>query len=272
MKSTPKRRFGQHFLRDTAVLERLVRLIAPKRNDIFLEIGAGRGALSRVLCPRVASLVTVEIDRDCIQTLQQTLSEFTSAQVIHGDILSAQTQQYLLSRLSHTQPFRVVGNLPYNISTAIIQRYLNHESAVEDMTFMLQLEVAKRIAASPGNRDYGFLSVVCQYFSQVEMHFRVAPHSFVPQPKVFSAIVTLRPKSPKVTAEIGPHLIEVAKAAFRHRRKTLANSLKLSFPPEADTDGVLASAGIDGQRRPETLSVEEYEQLARTCIIEAFLD
>ena len=268
MKSRPKRHFGQHFLRDTAVLERLVRLIAPKQNDIFLEIGAGRGALSRVLCPRVASLVAVEIDQDCIQTLQQTLSESTSAQVIHGDILSVQTQQYLRSRLSSMRPFRVVGNLPYNISTAIIQRYLHHESAVEDMTFMLQLEVAQRIAASPGNRDYGFFSVMCQYFSQVKMHFRVAPHSFVPRPKVFSAIVTLRPKSPELTAEIGPHLIEIAKAAFRHRRKTLANSLKMSFPPGAAMDRVLASAGIDGQRRPETLSVGEYEQLARVCIME----
>ncbi len=258
----PKKRFGQHFLRDTGVIDRIVRWIQPVPDDVFLEIGAGDGALSRALAPGVSRLLAVELDRDCIPRLESALAPFTSAILIHGDILQLDLEELVVPHLPEGQKLRVAGNLPYNISTAVITQLLHAGLQIEDMSFMVQFEVARRILAKPGSRDYGFLSVHCQHHSVARMGFKVSPACFVPRPKVSSATISLRPGSSLLSSSIEGDFEELAKAAFSYRRKTLANSLAQHRQFGPISSALLDRAGIDGARRAEDLSVQEYEHLA----------
>ena len=260
MRVRAKRRFGQHFLRDTGILERIVRLIRPQPGDAVLEIGAGHGALSVQLAPMVAQLVALEIDSDCLAILHAALEPFPSAEVEPGDILTVDLSA-LASRFS-ARRLRVVGNLPYNIATVIIQRMLASDLSFEDMTFMVQLEVAQRITSPAGSRDYGYFSVFCGHRADARLEFKVSPACFVPRPKVTSAIITLRRRQGVFHEEFEGAFEDLAKAAFGHRRKTLVNSLKANPRFSAGTDQLLVAAGIDGRLRPEQLSVADYERLA----------
>jgi len=257
-----KKRFGQHFLRDTGVIDRIVRWIQPASHDVFLEIGAGDGALSCALAPNVFRLVAVEVDRDCIPRLESALSAFESAILIPGDILQLNLDELVSSNLPEGQKLRVAGNLPYNIATAVIARLLHAGLQIEDMFFMVQLEVAGRILAKPGSRDYGFLSVDCQHHAEVRMGFKVSPACFVPRPKVSSATLSLHPRSSLLLRDLENIFEELAKAAFSYRRKTLANSLAQHPQFGSISSALLDYAGIDGARRAEDLSVQEYEHLA----------
>ncbi len=258
----PKRRFGQHFLRDTGVIDRIVRWIQPAPGDVFLEIGAGDGALSRALAPGVSRLLAVEVDRDCIPRLESALAPYESAILIHGDILQLDLEKLVSSHLPEGQKLRVAGNLPYNIATAVITELLHAGLQIEDMFFMVQLEVAQRILAKPGSRDYGFLSVHCQHHAEVQMGFKVSPACFVPRPKVSSATLSLHPRSSLLLRDLESIFEELAKAAFSYRRKTLANSLARHPQFGSISSALLDHAGIDGARRAEDLSVQEYEHLA----------
>jgi len=258
-----KKRFGQHFLRDTGVIERIVRWIQPAPGDIFLEIGAGDGSLSRHLAPRVARYLAVEIDSDCIPQLEGTLRPFQSAAVIAGDFLQMDLSDLAAQRLSPGQRLRVAGNLPYNIATAIIEKLLHHSSYVVDMFFMVQLEVAQRIGATPGSRQYGYLSVHCQHHATVQVGFKVSPACFVPRPKVWSSMISLTLKRPELDQVCEPDFEAIAKAAFSYRRKTLTNSLVRHPVFGKVAPSLLDLAGIDGSRRAEELSVLQYELLAR---------
>jgi 16S rRNA (adenine1518-N6/adenine1519-N6)-dimethyltransferase len=262
MTARAKKRFGQHFLKDRGVLGRIQRLIRPQPHDFVVEIGAGQGALSVLLAPAVAALVAIEIDFDCVEALRAALEPFPSAVVEPSDFLSLDLFTLLASRLDPQERMRVVGNLPYNISTAIIEKTLDSGLPVEDMIFMVQLEVAQRIVASPGSRTYGYLSVYCQHRADVRIGFKVSPSCFVPRPKVTSAIITLRPKIRVFDPVFERCLEELAKAAFGHRRKMLANSLKRHARFAGIVDQLLSFAGIDGTLRPEQLSVGDYERLA----------
>ncbi|HTY61134.1 MAG TPA: 16S rRNA (adenine(1518)-N(6)/adenine(1519)-N(6))-dimethyltransferase RsmA [Acidobacteriota bacterium] len=260
----PKKRFGQHFLRDRGVIDRIVRWIQPSPNDIFLEIGAGDGALSQCIAPGVSSLLAIELDTDCIPPLQNALAGFPSAAVIEGDILQLDLRQIVSPCLTPGAKLRVTGNLPYNISTVIIDKLLNLDLPIEDMTFMVQLEVAQRITAVPATRDYGYFSLVCQHRADVRLGFKVSPACFVPRPKVSSATVSfrLKPKTWDETMEADFQML--GKAAFGYRRKTLENSLSRHAVAGKVTSLLLTRAGIDGWRRAEELSVQEYEHLAQT--------
>ncbi len=267
---TAKKRFGQHFLRDTGVLERIVRWIQPAPGDLILEIGAGDGALSARLAQTAARLIAIEVDMDYVPLLEEVLAPFESASVIAGDILELDLSELVSSNL-HGGRLRIAGNLPYNIATAIIEKLLHTELPIEDLHFMVQLEVAQRITASPGSRQSGFLSVECQHRSEVRMGFKVSPACFVPRPKVGSATVSFRPKPERRDSALEYGFEALAKAAFAYRRKTLENSLHRHPVFGTITRDLLGRAGIGGSRRAEELSVREYEHLAEifhTCFDE----
>jgi 16S rRNA (adenine1518-N6/adenine1519-N6)-dimethyltransferase len=252
VRHSPRKRFGQNFLQSRHVIEDILRAINPQADDNMLEIGPGLGALTEPLLRRLNHLTAVEIDTD----LQKYWSELPLAQgklnLIPADALTVDYSQF-------GAKLRVIGNLPYNISTPLLIHLLHFAPVIEDMHFMLQKEVVERIAAQPGTKDYGRLTVMLQYHCDVDYLFNVPPEAFDPQPKVDSAVVRLVPhrESPfeKVAVE---HLERLVASAFAMRRKTLNNNLKGIISAEQLND-----LGIDGGKRPEQISVTEYVQLAK---------
>jgi len=261
-----KKRFGQHFLRDTGVIDRIIRWMQLHPDDLVLEIGAGDGALSSRLASEVARLIAVELDRDCIPRLEAELAPYESATVVPADILNVDLVQIVTPFLNSHKRLRIAGNLPYNIATAIIERLLHCDIPVHDMSFMVQTEVAQRITAGPGSRQYGYLSVHCQHHSNVRLGFKVSPSCFVPRPKVSSSLISLHPKPVLPDSDFEADFEALGKAAFSHRRKTLANSLAKHPVFGPVSNGILQIAGIDGSRRAEDLSVAEFEILTRTYV------
>jgi 16S rRNA (adenine1518-N6/adenine1519-N6)-dimethyltransferase len=259
----PKKRFGQHFLRDTGVIDRIVRWIQPSPDDTFLEIGAGDGSLSARLAPKTGRFLAIEIDPDCIPRLEEALKPFASAVVIPGDFLQLDLVELAGRHLEPGQQLRIAGNLPYNVGTAIIEKLLHSQLPILDMFFMLQLEVAQRIAAVPGSRQYGYLSVDCQHHADVQLGFKVSPACFVPRPQVSSSMISIRPKCLTLDPASDSDFEAMAKAAFSYRRKTLSNSLARHPVFGRVAPSLLSRAGIDGSRRAEDLSVQDYESLAR---------
>jgi 16S rRNA (adenine1518-N6/adenine1519-N6)-dimethyltransferase len=262
MKGLAKKRFGQNFLRDSGVLDRIVHVVHPLPDDLIVELGAGHGELSARLARDAGRLVAVELDRDCVPELQSALASFPSASILNADMLRVAAQDLWQEYGGERQRLRFVGNLPYNIATPVIDRLLHSTAPIADMVFMLQLEVAQRIVAAPGSRDYGLLSVTCQHLAAVKLAFKVNPAAFVPRPKVSSAIVVLTPKRARPMPDFEANFSKILKAAFGHRRKTLANSLREDPALAPAVRQLLELAAIDGRRRAEELSVEEYERLA----------
>lgn len=246
-----RKRFGQNFLHDQQVIARIVKTIQPKPDDNLLEIGPGMGALTEHLlnaCPR---LKVVELDRDLVPGLRTQFFNFPDFEVIQADALKVDYAVF-------GNNLRIVGNLPYNISTPLIFHLLESREHVRDMTFMLQKEVVDRLAAKPGSSDYGRLSIMAQYFAKVESMFLVGPGAFRPAPKVWSAIVSIRPYAElPIPAKNEQHLSSIVRQAFSQRRKTLRNVLKAMISGEQ-----MLSLGIDPGLRPENLSVADYVKLA----------
>jgi 16S rRNA (adenine1518-N6/adenine1519-N6)-dimethyltransferase len=257
-----KKRLGQHFLRDTGILDRIVRWIQPSPNDLFLDIGAGDGALSTRLAQRAAHLIAVEVDLDCIPRLEKALESFENTTIIAQDILLLDLPELIACHLQPGQKLRIAGNLPYNAATAIIEKLLHASLPIEDLRFMVQLEVAQRITAAPGSRQYGFLSVACQHHSHVRMGPKVSPSCFVPRPQVHSAMVSFHPKNKPTDLLLESAFEVLSKGAFAYRRKTIGNSLRRHPQYGKISKALLAQASIDGSRRAEELSVAEYENLA----------
>ncbi len=262
MKITAKRRFGQHFLRDTGILKRIIHLINPAPGQDVLEIGAGDGVLSVRLAPAVSRLRVIEVDDECIPVLESVLRPFPNVEILKGDVLEIGPSRLLPPGAGRARRTRVVGNLPYNIATAVIERFLDAGSLVEDMIFMVQLEVAQRITAEPCTREYGYLSVMCQHLADVRVHFKVPPQCFVPRPKVMSAVISLRPKECSWPRGRKHAFVDLVKASFSHRRKTLQNSLSFSRIFGDIATEILERCGVSGARRAEELTVQEYEQLS----------
>lgn len=254
MSHRPRRRFGQHFLRDPSVLERMVAAIAPRPGETLVEIGPGPGSLTRLLLERVGRLHAVELDRDLIEPLRRACSGVGELHVHQADALAT---DFLAFRTAD-EPLRLVGNLPYNISTPLLFHLGGYGNAVHDMHFLLQREVVARMAAAPGTRAYGRLSVMIQYRYRVEPLFDVAPQAFHPAPKVTSSFVRLLPhETPPVAVRDVDALARLVTRAFSARRKTLRNALKGLLDESAIT-----TAGIDPRRRPDTLSLAEFARLA----------
>jgi len=249
----PRKRFGQHFLHDPQVLARIVAAIDPQPGEHLVEIGPGRGALTALLVARIGKLDAIEIDRDLAQQLE---SRFGAALTI--DVRDVLDVDFAAMRGSGP-PVRVVGNLPYNISTPLLFHLLTQRGAIADMHFMLQKEVVDRMAASPGSKVYGRLTVMLAPWVRVERLFTVGPGAFSPPPKVSSAIVRLVPLA-EPAFDIGStaHFDRIVRAAFSQRRKTLRNSLKGTVDP-----ALFADLGIDAGDRPEQLAPAQFGALAR---------
>jgi 16S rRNA (adenine1518-N6/adenine1519-N6)-dimethyltransferase len=262
-----RKRFGQHFL-ESAWVTRLVNAVDPKPDDTFLEIGPGRGALTKVLAPRVKRVLAVEIDRDLAAALPALVP--SNVQVVEADFLETDLDKLSGPPEGGPHGVRVIGNLPYNVSSPILFKLLHAADEgrrFTDATLMLQKEVVDRLVARPGTGDYGTLAIQVALVADVERLLTLPPGAFRPPPKVTSAVARLRFRPASV--DVGsPELFEkVVRGIFLQRRKTLSNALK----PVADAVGqsaadVLARAGVDGRQRPEMLTLAEIARICRAML------
>ncbi|HYL99813.1 MAG TPA: 16S rRNA (adenine(1518)-N(6)/adenine(1519)-N(6))-dimethyltransferase RsmA [Blastocatellia bacterium] len=270
-----KKSLGQHFLVDKRVIERIVQSVSPQPGDLIVEIGPGRGALTRPLANASRFLLAVETDRELAELLTADLAG-PRVRIVHADAMKVDWRQLIDSAVEEFQRLdpevtgqvrvRIAANLPYYISTPILQRLIFLKSLIYDMTLMLQDEVVDRIASSPGGRDYGYLSVLCQFYCEVEKLFEVPASAFKPAPEVRSAVVHLQVrKVPPAHVVDEARFISVVQASFAQRRKTILNNLKAArsmLRPSVELLKALEEAGIAPTRRAETLSIEEFACLS----------
>jgi len=255
MQHRAKKRFGQNFLIDLNVIDRIIHSIDPQPGDHLVEIGPGLGALTQPLLEIVSRLDVIELDRDIIPELQ-SLDISNKLNVHNTDVLTFDFTDFSEANCNHGK-LRIVGNLPYNISTAVLFHLIKHRNVIQDMHFMLQKEVVERIAANTGSRNYGRLSVMMQLHCIISPLFTVAPQCFSPKPKVDSAIVRLVPRAElPISSDKLDTFEALVRQAFSQRRKTLRNTLK----GLCDTTQIDA-AGIDPGKRPQELGVSDYIKL-----------
>lgn len=253
MKHIAKKRFGQNFLNDDYIIGQIVNIINPQSNDFLVEIGPGLAALTRPLLEKVKQLQVIELDRDIISFLEKNFGD--NLIINSGDALKFDYS--FKDQLADKQKIRVVGNLPYNISTPLLFHLADFRN-IADMHFMLQKEVVDRICAMPNNGDYGRLSIMLQYRFNCLKMLDVQKEAFTPAPKVESAIVRLQPKPIEDWQQVDEKkLNHIVTTAFSQRRKTISNSLKTVIDKES-----LAKLGIDDKKRAENISVDEYLKLA----------
>ncbi|HXI61056.1 MAG TPA: 16S rRNA (adenine(1518)-N(6)/adenine(1519)-N(6))-dimethyltransferase RsmA [Pyrinomonadaceae bacterium] len=260
-----KRRFGQNFLVDRNVVDRIIAAVNPQTDQTIIEIGPGRGALTSLLIEKAKRVVAIEFDRDLVAQLRSKFSTSANFELIEADALTVD----FCSAIQPAPSARVVANLPYNIATAILQRLIEQRHCLTDMTLMLQREVVDRITAAAGSSDRGYLSVFVEAYCQTEKLFDVAPQAFRPAPKVWSTVVNLRVrKNIAIDVKNEKLLWQVVSAGFAHPRKTILNNLREA--PEAiqellkkrgGASIVLCEAGLPPLRRAETFALEEWALL-----------
>jgi len=266
----PKRRFGQNFLVDKTVIDRIISAVSPQPVETIVEIGPGRGALTSRLVDQTGRLIAIEFDRDLAPQLRNQLSGASNVQVIEADALTVD----FCKAIEPATQARVVANLPYNIGTAILQRLIEQRACISEMTLMLQREVVDRILAQAGSSERGYLSVLVEAYCETEKLFDVSPQAFRPAPKVWSSVVHLRVRQ-KIGAEVKDEklLWQVVSAGFAHPRKTILNNLREA--PEGLQDLlkkhggasiVLCEACITPLRRAETLTLEEWALLVNAMV------
>jgi 16S rRNA (adenine1518-N6/adenine1519-N6)-dimethyltransferase len=245
------RRLGQHFLRPASV-ERLLRLIAPRKDDTFLEIGPGAGALTLPLAERAARVVAVELDARLADRLRAAVP--ANVAIVSGDALAVDLRALVPAGS------RLAGNLPYYISSPLLRRFLELRGHITDLHVMLQEEVAVRVTAPPGSKDYGILSVLYALWTDAELAATFPPGAFTPPPRVSSAVMRARfLDQPRAAVDDPSAFEDLLKTAFARRRRTLENNLRVADP---EAGALLRALGIDGGRRAETLTVEEFARLA----------
>jgi len=258
----PRKRFGQNFLHDPGIIRRIVSVIDPRPGERLVEIGPGRGAITSVLLQAAGSLDAVELDRDLIEPLTNQCAGLGELRVHNADALG-----FDLCALHPGEELRLIGNLPYNVSTPLLFRFLDQADCIRDMHFMLQKEVVARIAATPGSKVYGRLSVMIQTYCLPEPLLRIGPGAFTPAPKVDSAFLRLTPRRPLPVPVLDPpFLSRLVAQAFSQRRKTLRNSLRGLIGVE-----LLESQGLDPGQRAEELGVETFAHLANAACKSASL-
>ena len=268
---TFQKKFGQNFLIDTHVLEKIVDAADIGKDDLVLEIGPGIGTVTQYLCEAARQVIAVEIDRKLIKILKDTLSAYDNVEVINEDILKVDIAA-LVEEKNGGKPIKVVSNLPYYITTPIIMTLLEKRVPVTDMTLMMQEEVARRMQAVPGNKDYGALSLAVQYYSVPYIAAFVPQNCFMPRPNVGSAVVNLKcHEKPPVEVKDEELMFKLIKASFARRRKTLQNGLtnsaELDFTKEKITEAILKMQEILGMKqnpliRGETLTLKEFACLS----------
>ena len=258
-----RKRLGQHFLKDRSAAARIVASARIDPSDLVLEIGSGRGALTGLLTEQASFVVGVELDGALCEALRRRFAASTNLLVINRDILDVD-----FSEVCRAQGFEravLVGNLPYSITGAILEKILNSRQALKRTIVMVQREVARRIVASPGGRDYGILSIAVQTRTRPERFFDLAPESFDPPPKVNSSVVGLDfTQEPPIRLTDEPFFFKIVRTAFNQRRKMLKNTIPDLIRGGAHTlDNLLLDVGVDPDARPERLSVEQYERICR---------
>jgi len=254
-----KKRFGQNFLVDLGYAAKIVDAAGIKTGDAVVEIGPGHGAITRLLAEKDCTVYALEIDRDLQKILKETFSETENVQILAGDALDF---DFVSLGEEAGRPLKIVANLPYNVATPILFRLLEARHVIEKMVLMFQKEVALRIAASPGNKQFGALSIFPQLYADIRLEMTLPPGAFRPAPKIQSSVLSFTIlKKTRFHVRDEAVLKRVVSAAFSQRRKKLNNSLK-SIDDAADLGSVFAKAGVDPSRRAETLSVEEFCLLA----------
>jgi 16S rRNA (adenine1518-N6/adenine1519-N6)-dimethyltransferase len=248
----PLKRFGQNYLLDQNILNKIIKEIDPAPEDHIVEIGPGRGALTAKLFQKIKSLTAVEIDTRVIDDLQK---KFPGLKLIVDDFINLNLQNFQINK---DDKLRIVGNIPYNLTSPILFHLIKYTDIIQDTVLMVQHEVAKRMTAQKGTKDYGILSVILRFFSDTEYCFKISPNVFFPRPKVDSALVHIRFKDKIIVQDEIQSFIDIVKASFGNRRKTLKNSLSNSIFKELN----FADSGIDLSLRAEQLEVEDFIRLA----------
>jgi 16S rRNA (adenine1518-N6/adenine1519-N6)-dimethyltransferase len=263
----PSKRLGQHFLRDQRTIHRIIDALAPKADETIIEIGPGTGALTSALVERAGRVVAIEFDNKLEPLLQERFAGFENFKLVMADALTVD----ICAEMLPAQSARLVANLPYNISTAILQRLIAQRACLDEMVLMLQREVVERVLAPPGTTDRGYISVFVEAYCETEKLFDVAPGAFRPPPKIWSSVMRLKLR-PRINAEITDEglLWEVVSAGFAQKRKTILNNLRHASGRLQDAlkrNGgasiVLCKANVELQRRAETLTLEEWEKIVQ---------
>lgn len=263
----PSKRLGQHFLRDQRTIHRIVYALAPKTNETIVEIGPGTGALTATLVERAGRLIAIEFDKKLAPLLQERFGGFGNFKLVMADALTADFCKEIMP--AHSA--RLVANLPYNISTAILQRLIAQRACIEEMVLMLQREVVERVLAPAGTSDRGFISVLVEAYCEAEKLFDVAPGAFRPPPKVWSSVMRLKFRT-RINADVADQnlLWETVSAGFAQKRKTILNNLRNAsgrlqgvLKRNGGASIVLCKANVELQRRAETLTLEEWCRIVR---------
>lgn len=263
----PRKSLGQHFLVAAPVLDKIVDALAPGAADTVVEIGPGLGVLTQRLAATGASIIAVELDGRLLPVLRETLAPYRNVGVVHGDALQVDFNSLVAAHGGKT-PYKVAGNLPYNITGPLVARLLREPCSVERLVFMVQKEVADRFVAQPGTREYGSLTILVQYRTHCRVVAGVSRRCFYPPPEVASAVVQMVVREEPPAPVLDERLFwSVVRAAFAQRRKTLKNALRAQMGVDTRCcERVLAQVGIDPQRRGETLSIGEFAALTNALV------
>ncbi|MBA3694815.1 MAG: ribosomal RNA small subunit methyltransferase A [Acidobacteria bacterium] len=259
-KTFAKKSFGQNFLVDQNYISKIIAALNPKQGETIIEIGAGRGALTEMLIEKAGKVFAIELDRDLIPFLKEKFRGKENFELVESDALEINFAEIISnseSRIQNPESAKLIANLPYNISTAILQRLIEQKDCFSELILMFQREVVERITAKVGNSERGFLTVITEAYLTAEKLFDVPPTAFLPAPKVWSSVVRLLPKDEKI-GDINLFR-EIVSAGFVQKRKTIFNNLKNKF---GDVENVLQQCRIDSKRRAETLTIEEWKCLA----------
>lgn len=264
----PSKRLGQHFLRDQRTIQRIIEALAPRGDETIVEIGPGTGALTASLVEQAGRVIAIEFDSKLTPLLNERFGSFSNFKLLMADALTVDFCDAILPARSA----RLVANLPYNISTAILQRLIAQRSCFEEMVVMLQREVVERVLAPAGTSDRGFISVLVEAYCEAEKLFDVAPGAFRPPPKVWSSVMRVQFR-PRINTEDEALLWETVSAGFAQKRKTILNNLRNSsgrlqeiLKRNGGASIVLCKAGIELQRRAETLTIQEWETIVRAML------
>ena len=260
-----QKKFGQNFLIDTHVLDKIIDASGVTEDDFVLEIGPGIGTMTQYLCERAREVVAVEIDKNLIPILSDTLKNYSNVTVINEDILKLDICK-LAEDKNQGKPIKVVANLPYYITTPIIMGLFESHVPIDSITIMVQKEVAERMQEKPGSKEYGALSLAVQYYAKPEIVANVPPNCFMPRPNVGSAVIRLtRHEKPPVEVEDEKLMFRIIRASFNQRRKTLANGLnnspEIHLPKEVIQESIV-SLGVPENIRGEALSLEQFAELS----------
>ncbi len=255
-----KKSLGQNFLRDQAVIDRIIDALDLGNHETVIEIGPGLGALTERLLTKAAQVIAIEFDRDMIALLSERFASFNNFRLINADVLNVDFVD-VLKTSNINEKAKLVANLPYNVSTPILQRLIEQRHLFSRLVLMFQREVVERITATPGGKERGFLSVLVENAFDSEYLFDVPPEAFQPIPKVWSSVVRLTSKPTSTADEV--LFREIASLSFAQKRKNILNNLKTKLP---DAATILERAGIDGKRRAETLTLKEWIILTETIV------